>query len=248
MPLPRVTPSLDLPPAFRVVTLREAGDAFAHAQAIAAYAGAGTLVWVRRFDLAEFAVVLEPEESLASARRVFHAGMNALADALAVHCPPERPLVITWPGTVRFDTAIVGGGQLAWPHDTAENAVPDWIIFGAMLRLHGTAEIAPGMVSIGASLFDTGFEDADSAKLVESFSRHFMAQIDAWQGDGFRHVAETYCARLADGTDVRRALDVNGDMLERPSGKVNPVTRHALLPHLMKKPAWMDANSGEPVL
>ena len=40
------------------------GDAFAHATSIAAEQGAGTLVYVGRFDLAEFAVVLEPEEPL----------------------------------------------------------------------------------------------------------------------------------------------------------------------------------------
>ena len=44
--------------------LREVGDALAHATAIAAEEGAGTLVYVGRFDLAEFAVVLEPDEPL----------------------------------------------------------------------------------------------------------------------------------------------------------------------------------------
>ncbi len=72
-------PALDLPPPFRLVTLREVGDAFAHAKAIAAEAGAGTLVHVGRFDLVEFAVVLEPEEPLRTARRAFYAGMVALA-------------------------------------------------------------------------------------------------------------------------------------------------------------------------
>ena len=48
-----------------MVTLREVGDAFAHAKANAAALGAGTLVFVGRFDLAEFAVVLEPDEPLA---------------------------------------------------------------------------------------------------------------------------------------------------------------------------------------
>src|SRR5688572_29835550 len=81
------TPKLDLPPAFREMALREAGDAFAHAKAIAGEQGAGTLVWVRRFDLVEFAVVLEPEEPLAAARRAHYAGMCALFDALAVHAP-----------------------------------------------------------------------------------------------------------------------------------------------------------------
>ncbi len=55
--------TLDLPPPFKLVTLREVGDAFAHAASVASEAGAGTLVYVGRFDLAEFAVVLEPERN-----------------------------------------------------------------------------------------------------------------------------------------------------------------------------------------
>ena len=66
--------SLDLPPGFREVALREAGDAFAHAKAIAAEEGAGTVVHVGRFDLAEFALVLEPDEPLCTARRALYAG------------------------------------------------------------------------------------------------------------------------------------------------------------------------------
>src|SRR3954452_5298683 len=108
-----VAPTLDLPPPFRLVTLREVGDAFAHACSIAAEAGAGTLVHVGRFDLAEFAVVLEPEEPLHLARRAFYAGMVALANALAVHAPPEKPIAFDWPDTVRVDGGIVGGGRLA---------------------------------------------------------------------------------------------------------------------------------------
>ena len=57
-------PTLSLPPPFSLVMLREVGDAFAHAVSIAAEQGAGTLVYVGRFDLAEFAVVLEPDEPL----------------------------------------------------------------------------------------------------------------------------------------------------------------------------------------
>src|SRR6266404_4630252 len=96
-------PRLDLPPPFRLVMLREAGDAFAHAGAIAAAEGAGTLVHVGRFDLAEFAVVLEPEEPLRIARRAFYAGMVALADALAAHAPPEKSITFDWPDAIRID-------------------------------------------------------------------------------------------------------------------------------------------------
>jgi len=54
-----------------VVTLTgtQSGPALFNGQA-----GAGTLVWVRRYDLVEFAVVLEPDEPLVSARRAFFAG------------------------------------------------------------------------------------------------------------------------------------------------------------------------------
>src|SRR3954453_15379011 len=92
--------TLDLPPPFRLITLREVGDAFAHAASVAPEAGAGTLVYVGRFDLAEFAVVLEPEEPLEIARRAFYAGLVALADALAAHAPPEMPISVDWPDTV----------------------------------------------------------------------------------------------------------------------------------------------------
>ena len=65
------------------------GDAFAHATTIAAEAGAGTLVHVGRFDLVEFAVVLEPEEPLRTARRAFYAGMVALE----TRCSCMRPRI-----------------------------------------------------------------------------------------------------------------------------------------------------------
>jgi hypothetical protein len=100
--------SLDLPPGYTLVPLREYGDAFVHGCAIASDAGAGALVWVRRYDLVEFAVVLEPDEPLVSARRALFAGMNAAADAIAAHCPPERDVSFGWPDAIVFD-----GGRIA---------------------------------------------------------------------------------------------------------------------------------------
>ena len=73
-------PKIALPPPFTLVTLREVGDAFAHAAKIAPAQGAGTLVYVGRFDIVEFAVVLEPDEPLRSARRALYTGMTALTE------------------------------------------------------------------------------------------------------------------------------------------------------------------------
>src|SRR5712672_330191 len=126
--------TLDLPPGYTLVPLREFGDAFVHGCAIASDAGAGTLVWVRRYDLVEFAVVLEPDERLVSARRALFSGMNAVADAIAAHCPPERDVSFGWPDAIVFDGGLLGGARLGWPADCAEGEVPAWLVFGVILR------------------------------------------------------------------------------------------------------------------
>src|SRR3954467_12287261 len=113
-----------LPPPYSLITLREVGDAFAHAMEIAPEHGAGTLVYVGRFDLAEFAVVLEPDEPLRTARRAFYAGMAALADALIAFAPPETPMEIGWPDALRVNLGLVGGGRLGWPKGADEDAPP----------------------------------------------------------------------------------------------------------------------------
>src|ERR1044072_9190412 len=129
-----LAPKLDLPPPFTLVTLREVGDAFAHAIKVAPEQGAGTLVYVGRFDLAEFAVVLEPDEPLWQARRTIYAGAVALADALAMHAPPEKPISCGWPDAGRVDGGLVGGVRLHWPAGANENEPAPWLVFGAMIR------------------------------------------------------------------------------------------------------------------
>ena len=239
--------TLDLPPPYRPVALREAGDAFAHATAIAREAGAGTLVWVRRFDVAEFAIVLEPEETLAEARRVFFAGMNALADALAAHCPPEKPVAFDWPDAIRLDGGLIGGGRLAWPAGAREDAAPAWLVFGGALRtvLVGIAE--PG-VAIGATaLGEEGGEDVDAATLVSSAAKFLMREIDSWLELGARPSVARYLRRLAIGkAGELREIDERGDLLVRLHGARGP-ERRALVPALAA-PSWLDPTTGMPRL
>src|SRR5438132_10777140 len=165
-------PALDLPPPFRLVPLREVGDAFAHAKSIAAEAGAGTLVCVGRFDMVEFAVVLEPDEPLRSARRTFYAGLAALADALAVYAPPEKPIAFEWPDAIRVDGGLVGGARLAWPENARDDVPPAWLVFGAMIRSVSMSDTEPGLRPLAVALEEEGFDDAGSGRLVESFARH----------------------------------------------------------------------------
>lgn len=236
--------TLDLPPGYTLVALRELGDAFAHARAIAAEAGAGTLVWVRRYDLVEFAVVLEPDEPLASARRAFFAGMNALADALAVHCPPEREITFDWPDAVRFDAGLLGGGRLAWPEDCAEHDVPEWLIFGAILRAAAMAHVPEVQAVAGVSLLSEGFEMVDTNAIIESFSRHLMTAFDRWKERGFETIARDYLERLPKGkAGERRGIDVNGDLqVLLPAG----VPERMGLVDALAAASWYDAQARGP--
>ncbi len=196
--------ALDLPPPYTLITLREIGDAFAHARAIAAQAGAGTLVVTRRYDLAEFAVVLEPEEPLATARRAFFAGINALADTVSAAAPPERTVAIEWPGRLLFDGALIGGGRLAWS-DGPEDEPPGFLVFSGLLRTVVVNEGEPGAWSVGTTLEAEGFEVLDAGALIESFSRHLMVGIDRWQERGFKPIGQDYLARLSTERGARGA-------------------------------------------
>jgi hypothetical protein len=245
-------PALDLPPPFRLVTLREAGDAFAHACSIAGDEGAGTLVHVGRFDLAEFAVVLEPEEPLRVARRAFYAGMCALGDALAVHAPPEKPINFDWPDAIRVDGGLVGGGRLAWPAASDEAQPPPWLVFGAMIRTVAIGEDEPGLRPLGSALEEEGFDDVGSGRLAETFARHLMVAIDSWQEQGFTALAKNYLAHLAlppspsPARGWRHDIDENGDLLVRPLVKA-AVERHPLADALAV-PSWLDPVTAGPRL
>ena len=236
--------ALDLPPPFQLVTLREVGDAFAHAQQVAAEEGAGTLVYVGRFDLAEFAVVLEPDEPLRTARRAFYAGMNALADALVVHAPPEKPIAIDWPDALRVDGGLVGGGRLAWPQGAGEDAVPDWLVFGGMIRTVSMTGEESGLHPLETALDQEGFEEHGASALVESFARHFMVAIDTWEQDGFGALMKEYLARLSPEKGARRDIDQNGDLMVRWAAS-SQMERRALVPAL-QTPSWYDARRGGP--
>jgi len=231
-------PELTLPPPYRAVRLRELGDAFSHAVSIASERGAGTLVYVGRFDLAEFALVLEPEQPLAQARRVFYAGMAALADALAATAPPETAINIEWPDALYVNWGLVGGGRLAWPKTLRENDTSPWMVFGGMIRTASPHGQDPGATPDITALDEEGFADVTSGQIVESFARNFMHATDAWQESGFEAVARSYFERFPHEDGVKREINDTGDLLVRHAG-TEDVAREALLPRL-KAPSWFD--------
>ncbi|MDA9526991.1 MULTISPECIES: biotin/lipoate--protein ligase family protein [unclassified Bradyrhizobium] len=235
-----------MPPPFTLVRLRESGDAFAHACRIAPEAGAGTLVYVGRFDLAEFAVVLEPAEPLRSARRAFYAGMVALADALSAYAPPSKPITINWPDAVRIDGGLVGGGRMGWPFAADEDAPPPWLVFGAMIRTVAMNDDDPGVHPLASALDQEGFGEAGAAQITESFARHLMLALDGWRVDGFDSVARDYLARMPRERQTVQRIDDRGDVLTRRIG-TDRVQRSDLV-QALATPSWLDPALGGPRL
>ncbi|MEO3434688.1 biotin/lipoate--protein ligase family protein [Inquilinus sp. CAU 1745] len=232
---------LDLPPPYSLVPLREVGDAFAHACRIAGEKGAGTLVWVRRYDLAEFAVVLEPDQPLAEARLAHYVGMNALADTLIVHAPPKKPVLFDWPDALRVDGVMVGGGRLGWPDGADEDEPPPWMVFAGMIRTSAVRAGEPGTRPQFGGLDELGFQEIDSGDIVSSFARHLMVGFHEWGEDGFSGCGRRWLDRLDIGKGPPPRLAENGDLL------IGEGKRRALAPALAS-PSWLDPATGAPWL
>ncbi|MEY9359938.1 hypothetical protein ABH994_002659 [Bradyrhizobium yuanmingense] len=237
---------IHLPPPFTLVRLRESGDAFAHACRIAPESGAGTLVYVGRFDLAEFAVVLEPAEPLRSARRAFYAGMVALTDALRAYAPPSKPITIGWPDAVRIDGGLVGGGRMGWCSGADEEAPPPWLVFGAMIRTVAMNDDDPGVHPLASALDQEGFGEAGAAQITESFARHLMLALDGWRVDGFDSVARDYLTRMPRERQTIQRIDDCGDLLTRRIG-TETIERSDLV-RALAVPSWLDPALGGPRL
>ena len=217
----------------------------AHACSIASDAGAGTLVWARRFDAAEFAVVLEPGEPLATARRAIYAGMTAIGEALAIQAPPELPIAFGWPDAVSIDGALVGGGALAWPKRAAEDREPEWLVFSATLRTAILRAGEPGLRPLLGALDELGFEDADPASIVGDFSRHLMAIFNDWRDLGFERVARRWLTRFPRAPGERVSIAEDGDLLLFQGAEASPSERRSLRKSL-REPSWRDPKTGMP--
>ena len=102
----------------------------------------------------------------------------------------------------------------------------------------------PGVRPLVTALEEEGFGGAGSERVVESFARHLMVHIDAWQASGFSEIARDYLARLAPEKGVRRDIDENGDLLIKYIGKADAERKQLLA--ALRKPSWLDPNSRGP--
>ena len=234
---------ITLPPSLRLAPAPEGVSAFDAASRDASECGAGALVVGCRPDLVDFAVVLEPDEPLRSARLAFVLGMVALIEAVGAVAPPEKPLTIVWPDTFLFDGARLGGGRLGWPAGADEADPPDWLVFGATLIGSKRHAGDPGLTPGSTSLEEEGFGPDDDRTIVESFARFLLRLVDGDRDGGREAALRAYRARLANPSgEIRPALDSGGNLL--PGGGGAPRSLAAAL----GSASWLDPATGTPRL
>jgi biotin-(acetyl-CoA carboxylase) ligase len=101
----------------------------------------------------------------------------------------------------------------------------------------------PGVKPHITTLAEEGFASVTVDRLVESFARHFMVALDAWQESGFAALAREYLPRLDRENGLRRDIDEAGDLLLRRAGS-DAVERHSLT-EALGAPSWLDPATGE---
>lgn len=207
---------IHLPPPF-TLKRSDAPDLFGHAMAQAAEDGAGTLYIYEGPGLCSFALVLEPEEPLATSQLAFLMCMTALADALAAHCAPERAVRINWPDEIVYDKARLGGARFGVPQGTGAEDVPDWLVFCAELIADRSHLAAPGDAPNSTSLQEEEFDPTED--LVATFASYVMLYLDRWKHEGFDAVSNRFLMRI-DPPLLRGVRRVEGDKLVEitPSG------------------------------
>lgn len=238
------------PPLITPYKLRERQDAFGEAVRGAGghgddYCGAGSLFYVGRFELIEFAVVLEPLEPLRLARKIFYAGMNGLAEAMAVLSPPEKAIQFKYPGSLYFDGALIGGGRLGVPPGCGEDETPDWLVFGAMVRAGGMRDLGIGLGPEITTLDDEGFEAWNPPEFAASFARNFLVEVDSWSERGMAGIGPRYLALLEKNRgETRRGIDENGDLLIHEEGRTG--ARRVSFVDALHRADWFDPLLNEP--
>lgn len=173
------------PPAFRPLAIAY-GDAAEIARARAATGGeAGTVVWHRRLDRLDAAVVLEPDRTAAASRFATTVAAKALTDALGALAPPATRVSVDRQGSVSVNGATVGSVRLHLPDTVADGDVPPWAVLAVEVDVLGDPDDdSPGLTPHRTSLREEGFEDVLSTTLLESFARHLLFWMDVWTTEG----------------------------------------------------------------
>jgi hypothetical protein len=125
--------------------------------------------------------------------------------------------------------------RLLCPDDAPENAIPDWLVFGASVRTVVMQAGDPGLRPLLGGLDEQGFEELSPSAVLETWTRYFLREMNSWSELGFDDV-RTRWLNSAVGETI--GIDDNGDV-ERGGQKVK-------LAEALGTPSWLDPATGAP--
>jgi len=202
-------------PLFRPFAVTPELDPFERCLSVAADgAEPGTLLWSIGQEACECAVVLAPEQGLEASMPIVLVTALGLGDALGSLIPPVVAVTFGWPDRIEVNGGLVGGVRMAHAEVPSPDAVPDWLVVGFAIAMHGRwAEGEPGDDLRRTTLADEGCGDVQTVDLLEAFSRHFLGWINRWQEEGVQPVQQAWLAR-ATGLGTTIALELGGERYE----------------------------------
>ena len=142
----------------------------------------------------ETAIVLAPEEPLATALRVSFAVTLGLNDALGALAPPEVGVHFVWPDRIKVNGAYCGSLKVA-ASTTDPEAEPDWMVIGLDVPLVLPRAAEPGHDPDHTALMDEGCGDLVLPDLIEAWGRHMMNWLHIYLTDGFENLHREWHAR-----------------------------------------------------
>ena len=175
--------------------------------------GAGDVLWARRADRMEFALVLEPDVSAATALQMAPLALVAVAETLGALAPPQVAVEFRWPSLILVNGGVAGAVELALA-DTAADERPAWLVVGISLALEADArDGAPGRHPDRTTLDQEGGGDITSAAMLEALAPRLLAWLDTWSHGGFRPIHDEWFSRIEGRTDAILADGVRGRVL-----------------------------------
>lgn len=192
-------PDPALPPILTGHGIEPARDVFAEAVAGARAGtyGAADCLWSRRTTRAEFALVLEPDVPARVARQMGPLAFTAVADSLGSTMPPKTSVLLRWPATILVNGAASGEIRFAMSEVETPEAVPDWLVVGATIRLgRSPGSREPGEDPDVTVLWEEGGGDLERSVVIQSAVAHMLAWIARWQDDGFACVHDSFIGRV----------------------------------------------------
>ena len=220
------------PPLLRGEEVRAGQDPLLKAASQAAIGtDPGLICWQIDATYLRTALVLAPEEPLATAMEASFAVALGFGDALGALAPPEVAVHFDWPGGFRVNGAECGHMRaIASTADPSQ--VPDWLVVGMQIPFLPPRDDEPGLSPTATCLIEEGCGEVTPLMLLESWSRHTLVWINRLMEDGFEPLHAAWRERawemgeaLPEGGIFMGLDEIGGRLVKNDTGtRIEPLT------------------------